>query len=227
MKVLSALVLSFSCMAAQACSAGLPDFATPTGRIIDEAEYDQSDVIAYRTLERADFRGAVAPREFAANADRIGAATCAYLMTAPGNRATVSQTQAAGGDSQYTVGFVDLRFRVQMDRNCSWWNPEQTEVPQAYVLEHEQIHFAIFEIEGRKMNRDRDEIARRLQTSAATPEQAAQLAQENLQDALQRRLEIILKRSREFDEDTSMGFEPERQKVWLARITSELRAAGE
>jgi hypothetical protein len=226
MRFLPALVLSISCLAALACST-VPDFAAPVGRVIDESEYDQSDVISYRTLERSDFKGAKPPQEFAANADRIGAATCAYLMTAPGIRAAVSQSRKANGGIRYTVALVDLRFRVQMDRTCSWWNSRQTEVPPSYVLEHEQIHFAIFEIEGRRMNRDRQAIARSLQAAGATPELAAQLAQRNLQEEIQRRLDVILKRSREFDEDTSLGYEPERQKIWRDRVMSELRTTGD
>ena len=43
----------------------------------------------------------------------------------------------------------DLRFRAQMDRKCSWWNPKDLGFPQEYILEHEQIHFALCELGAR------------------------------------------------------------------------------
>ena len=47
-------------------------------------------------------------------------------------------------------------------------------------------------------------------------------AQRNLEKQTRARVATILKRSREFDEDTSAGYRPERQKAWLRRVTVEL-----
>ena len=110
-----------------------------------------------------------------------------------------------------------------MDRECSWWNRE-SELPGDYVLQHEQIHFAIYELESRRLNRQMRELAAKLDARAATPDAAAHQVQTRLAGEIEGRMDAILKRSREFDEDTSLGYRPERQEVWWQRVSEELRA---
>lgn len=38
-------------------------------------------------------------------------------------------------------------------------------------------------------------------------------------------VDAAVERSREFDEDTSLGYEPERQKTWLHTVSEELEAS--
>jgi len=67
--------LLLSGIALQVACSTLPEYAAPKGRLIDPAILDTADVIAYRTLTRADFKGEQPPAEFAAYDDRVGAAT--------------------------------------------------------------------------------------------------------------------------------------------------------
>jgi hypothetical protein len=210
-----------------ACS-GLPEYAAPKGRVVsDPASLDTSDVIRYRTLVRADFKSRRPPTEFAPHVDRIGAATCAHILTTPDTQMAIQGVPARDGRTLYRARPHRVRFLAQMDRNCSWWNPKDVGLPSAYILEHEQIHFALFELEARRLNAALPELSARLEATAATPEAAAEALQRQFQDQIQQRLSAILARSREFDEDTSMGHEPEEQKRWWRRVQSELAAGGE
>lgn len=215
-------LLVVSCgLLALACST-LPEHAAPKGEVVDPAELDMSDVIPYRTLVRDDFKGTVPPPGFAPHADTVGAATCGHILTTPETKLRVQPLQGGDGRISYRAVADQLRFHAQMDRNCSWWNPRDTGVPETYILEHEQIHFALFELEARRLNASAPEIASAIDTAAPTPDAAAERAQRKLEDQIRDRVAKILKRSRAFDEDTSAGYRPERQRAWLRRVQAEL-----
>ena len=206
-----------------ACST-LPEYAAPKGKILDPAVLDTTDVISYRTLTRADFKSEHPPPEFAAYADKVGAATCAHILTTPDSKVFYQPFRASGGATHYRATFQHLRFYAQMDRSCSWWNPKDRAVSAEYILEHEQVHFAIFELESRRLNASARQIEARLHATAADPDAAVQLLHQQLEAHLQARIEDILERSREFDEDTSMGHDPEAQRRWWNLVHSELAA---
>ena len=62
----------------------------------------------------------------------------------------------------------NLAFTAFMDRDCSWWNPQYTGLPHEYILEHEQIHFALFEIAARRLNQQAARIQERMETVSRT-----------------------------------------------------------
>ena len=97
-----------------------------------------------------------------------------------------------------------------------------TGFPREYVLEHEQIHFALYEIKARRLNASAAAIAEKMRSTASTPEEAQTRAQETLEEHMAEISEELIEQNREFDEDTSLGYKPERQKAWLERVTSEL-----
>jgi hypothetical protein len=49
-----------------------------------------------------------------------------------------------------------------MNRDCSWWNEKAT-MDAAYVLEHEQIHFALTELGARSLSANAAQIAGELE----------------------------------------------------------------
>jgi hypothetical protein len=201
----------------------LPEQAAPKGSIFAPGSVDLSDAISYRALTRADFRSSAPPAQFGPVADSIGAATCGYIVAAPGARFANRLIPASGGAVLYEATPDGIRYSAHMDRSCSWWNPKDLGIPPDYVLEHEQIHFAIFELEARRLN---GTIEQQLRATAATPEEASSLVQEQLEAEVRSCLATVLERSRDFDEDTSMGHKPEAQKRWLARVQAELEELG-
>ncbi|MDJ0848827.1 MAG: hypothetical protein QNK04_10650 [Myxococcota bacterium] len=216
-------------LALQACAAApsgepgaLPDFAAPQGQLLAMNASPKGDLIAYRPLTRADFRGSEPPPQIASHRDQIGAATCAYVLVDPKSQIRIDAVVEENGGVHYRASPRRLRFRALMDRDCSWWNTEQEQLPEAYVLEHEQIHFALFELSARGLDAESDAIARAAVATGASPEEAMFAVREALQSELSAALEAALERNRRFDEETSMGFRPRRQEEWRRRIQSEL-----
>lgn len=202
------------------CGAGeLPEFAEPRGGV--DMVFDARDTIPYRRLERGDFRGSDPPAHLAPHRDRIGAATCAWIVTHADTRVAITPLDPEGA-SGYRAVPVELGFRALMDRSCSWWNDEQEDMPAAYVLEHEQIHFALFELEARRLNARVEEISGRVAAVGASPEEAAEGAQAQLRVVLEDVLVEALERNRQFDEETSFGHREEKQTAWKQQVEREL-----
>jgi hypothetical protein len=201
----------------------LPEYAAPKGGVVAAADLDSRDVISYRQLSRSDFRGTKAPPEFAAVADRVGAATCGQLRPTSDTMFTINSRQAAPGkDTQHWVDVKKLSFIALMDRHCSWWNDRAASRAPAYVLQHEQIHFALYELGARKLNASVDSIKREMMRAGSSQEEVQNHAQQALNDALVKATEALLSRNRDFDEDTSLGYRPDRQLTWLRRVSQEL-----
>ena len=195
------------------------------GKLSREGPPQGADLVPYGSLARSDFQGAAPPPQFAESRDHLGAATCAYILSAPDARVELRRVQ--DGDAiVYEATPVGLAFGARMDRACSWWNPTQDALPPEYVLEHEQIHFALFEIEARRLDARAGEIAEAAITLGDTPEEAAAAAQDAVEDRLREALRAVLERNAAFDDDTSFGYEPERQQEWHERVTRELRDTG-
>ena len=198
----------------------LPDYARPQGRVLSEGELGgiSRDLIGYRRLTREDFRATQPPAHVTGYEDRLGAATCALITPLESARVEVRERP----DGVFEARVVGLGFQAKMDRQCSWWNDAQTGQPPEYVLEHEQIHFALFELETRRLNSEADAIASRL--GATGPSQPAVMS--SYTEALRRELEVaakrVIERSLEFDEDTSNSHRPDRQRAWGERVARKL-----
>ncbi len=201
-----------------ACSA-LPDHARPRAEVMDPASYRATDVIRYRRLTRTDFRATEPPRQVAAHAKSFGAFTCANIVPEGMTRPRIEPSREPG---IHVASFENVEFHAEMDRACSWWNPAGPPVPSAYVLEHEQIHFALTEIQARRLNVAMREV--RLRTDS--PHSVAAELERRYHALLEAAGKDLLRTSTEFDEDTSGSYQPERQSRWLARVESELARTG-
>lgn len=223
------LALLLGAGASSACaSSALPEYAAPKGRVVAAGSLDSTDVISYRKLTRADFRGSQAPPEFAPVADRVGAATCGQVRTTSDTQFLISWRQETpSSPKQHAVQVKKLGFMALMDRRCSWWNPKAAARAPAYVLEHEQIHFALYELGARKLNAEAKDIEQAMVTQGPSQERVQAHAQQALNAALVKATEELVERNREFDQDTSLGYRPDRQRAWLQRVHEELAATSE
>ena len=202
----------------------LPDYAAP--KMLKSQTIDQSDVIGYRTLTRADFKAVEPPAEYAEVAERVGALTCCSIGVEPGAEIVHREVRSGSGAVRHETSIRNVRAFARMSRSCSWWNPTQGTLPQDYILEHEQIHFAICEIEARDLNRILRELTDTLVVTGENPAAAGEQIQARVSGELRERSEAVIARSRDFDEDTSLGHEPEAQKRWLTQVEAELAATG-
>jgi hypothetical protein len=201
----------------------LPEYAAPKGGVVDAGKLDSSDVIGYRQLTRADFRGTKAPAEFAPVADRVGAATCGQVRTTADTAFTINWQQSSpSSEKRHWVEVKKLGFMALMDRHCSWWNEKAASRAPAYVLQHEQIHFALYELGARKLNASAEAIKHDMSGDGSSREAVQDHAQRALNEAVQKATAELLERNRDFDQDTSLGYRPDRQRAWLQKVLTEL-----
>lgn len=183
---------------------------------------DSADVISWRPLRRSDFRGERPPGAFGTGTVRPVAVTCAYVVASPQARIFPEPVGKAGSESGYKARVEGLTFQALMSRTCSWWNPDNRVSP-AYVLQHEQIHFDIFEVTARRLNHDLPGLLEVMDVRGATVEAVVDGAQRYVQKALARALESAGALNQKFDMETSWGFEPQRQNSWRMRVDRDLK----
>ena len=174
----------------------------------------RADTIAYRSLRRSDFRAKAPPAERSVDAEHMGAYTCGRLI--PEEPIAIRIEPAGRG---FVAHAPTLRVRGVMDRGCSWWNDElRSAQPAAYILQHEQIHFALIELAARGM----ETRGRALEARGATIE-AAHAAFQHALDALHRdTATAVQRRSGELDRDTSGVYRPDVQQRWYDRVAAEI-----
>lgn len=208
--VLACLALSLA-----ACSA-LPKYARPVTLDIDQLE--MQDVIRYRPLERSDFKGEQPPPGFD---HRMGAAICAFFEN---NIDDGSFRFVYLGMENYRhvydVTLDDPQVWALMDRDCSWWNPGIDENVEAYVLEHEEVHFALFELTARKWSEQLETTVFRI--SGGDESELKRDMQAQFDEFWQSGKHELDASNLEFDEQTSAVFDPEMQKQWLAGLRGAL-----
>ena len=184
---------------------------------------DAADLVPYRTLSRRDFQGAEPPPALLPYRETLGAVTCGLIL--PGDEVEAKARRTPEGAVE--VSITNLSFVAKMDRSCSWWNDRHDSQTDEYVLEHEQIHFALFELEVRALNAELASSDEQLRATAATAEAAQSATQNRLRALLQAAQGRALERSRHFDEDTSMSLNVEKQREWRERIALELARTAE
>lgn len=219
-RLLAKTVLSTVALGLVAACTSLPEYARPTAESIDPSRYQAGDAIRYRELSRTDFRAASPPEQIAAHASEFGAYTCAIIRAdTPEARISVVRDPASGG---FVARLPDVEYYAEMDRGCSWWNPHGSSVPTEYVLQHEQIHFALVEIQARRLAQS----ARGLTGRGRSPQAAASDLQRSHDAAIQAARRGLVERNTRFDEETSDGYQPGRQRRWLSRVLAELGQGG-
>ena len=104
----------------------------------------------------------------------------------------------------------------------SWWNQTMPKNRETYVLQHEQIHFALMEIAARQLNQKAEEESATLIIFDADAATTQQRLQKTVQDWIRQSQEALLKRHTAFDEDTSLRYNPKRQRWWYNKVSEQL-----
>ncbi len=196
---------------------GLPKFAKPTGEEIDPTEFEGRDRITYRTLTIDDFRASAPPDGMQEYAARMGAVTCAHVFTHPDPVYVIEQI-----DAEFVGHYEHLNFIAVMDRECSWWNPEAGQVPKEYILQHEQVHFALAESAARELDKEAGRLISGLRPRGKTSDGVEQKLQKPVRELMEKAMKRLLERNLKFDEDTSNKYAPELQKRWYDEVNREL-----
>jgi len=180
-------------------------------------------VIPYRTLTRDDFRATHPPPDAREHAQAMGAATCALVLPASEIQIAGKPVQGADGRVLYRGSIRGLAFRAVMDRSCSWWNAAARSPPPAYVLEHEQIHFALAELAARGLNARAAALMEGFHFESPDPGALAPTARRYVEGEIRQAMQDLVERNAAFDRDTSLRYEPEKQAAWRQRVEAELR----
>ena len=197
------------------------------GTLTATAQKEQSsagsgDLIRHRTLERADFKAEEPPRGTIARGNyELAAITCIQVRTEPSVSMQVGSIGESSGDERYEGWLGHLRFRAFMDRDCSWWNPSTRNAE--YTLQHEQIHFGIREVAARRLNQAAENLVTELHVTADSEEEVVQRLKARVAALFDEHNDAALRRTQDFDGDTSHGRDDERQRQWWLLIERELR----
>jgi hypothetical protein len=200
----------------QGC-ARLPEFAQPH---LSNQPFDRSlDYISYRQLTVQDFK-AVAPSPLIADhSHMINAHSSISLRPTTEMHYAISPPQLNFG--VYKAYLQDLNFKAVLIPAQSWWNPKIPPNKTAYVLQHEQIHFALMEIAARRLNK---KLALSVNQSISGPDQKS--VEEQLMKVVEEEISAaqkdILAEHTAFDEVASLRYAPQDQQEWYNKSQKEL-----
>jgi hypothetical protein len=217
-------VLALSLTLIPAC-ARLPEYARPRVVQADDLQQTHAAGFPYRALTPEDFRAASLSEHMAEHAERINAhaATQIRLTADSGFRITVGDLY---GRSYFFGRIERIGFEAVMLPDRSWWNPKMPARMRDYVLQHEQIHFALTELAARQLTGDSQKWAAEVLVIQPTPQEVrAELARQ-IKERINAAMEANLKRQAEFDNDTSLFFNPRRQQWWSWTVADELKQFG-
>jgi hypothetical protein len=217
-------VLSLSIVLIPSC-ARLPEYARPRMVQAEDLQQTRAAGFPYRPLTPEDFRAASLSEHMADHAERINAhaATQIRLTVDSGFRITSGDLY---GQSYFFGRIERIGFEAVMLPDRSWWNPKIQANMRSYVLQHEQIHFALTEIAARELTGDSQKWAADVLVIQPTPQEVrAELARQ-IKDRINAAMEANLQRQAEFDNDTSLFFNPRRQQWWSWTVEDELKRLG-
>ena len=217
-KVLLAIILSLILLSA--CTR-LPEYARPQYQPVADGSTAPVNGFSYRQLNPEDFQAPSLPQEVRQYNHRIQARSCLSIRPAADTsiritRGTIANTQI------YTARYLDISFEALFNPDCSWWNPNIPPQRQEYILEHEQIHFALTELRARRLNRLYRQFLLDYIGVGSTVEEIRQELVDEAQKVLQQDMREDLQTHTRFDEDTSMVYDPAKQRQWLNKVTRQL-----
>ncbi len=207
---------------ASAC-AHLPEYAKPRTIQNDEIREGLLNAFTYRQLTREDFRAASLPENMSPHGKGINAQSVITIRATADSNVRIIRRQPLLDQVNY-VGTLDhLAFEAVMIPGNSWWNPKINAAMAGYVLQHEQIHFALTELAARKLTRDSRKWASNLSVIKETPERVYSEIAQQIKGMINSALEANKKRHLKFDEETSLFYSPSWQAWWLEMVEKELR----
>ena len=215
------VVLSLSLALVPTC-ARLPEYARPRMVHTDEQQKTPPTGFAYRPLTPDDFRAASISDQPAEHAERMNAHTVTLIRLTADSSFTITSGVLYG--QRYFFGRIKhLAFEAVMLPDRSWWNPKIPANMRSYVLQHEQIHFALMELAARELTIDTQKWASEVLVMEPTLQEVRAELGRQIKERINAAMEANLKRQAEFDEDTSLFFNPKWQQWWSRTVEEELK----
>ena len=197
--------------------AQLPEYARPRILDIDNKQEGFKNEITYRQLTVDDFQALELSANIRPHANKIGAHTCSRIRVAKDSEFRI--TSGYLNQQIYYFGSLNnIAFEAVMGPECSWMNPNLFGKKLEYVLEHEQIHFALMEIAARKLTQKYRKEKNKFIAIQLTVEETRKEIAAEIRSMIRTANQEVLQEHTSFDEDTSLYFDPEGQKWWLDRV---------
>lgn len=215
--VVSGVIL---CLATVSACVRLPEYARP--HFLPEAEnISRENSFAYRQLTLEDFQAKDLPPRYAQYANYIQARSCISLELSPDSQLQIG-SGIVSGKIIYTGRFQNISYIATFQPECSWWNPKSLGDRKEYILQHEQVHFAITELTARKLNREYgDYLSQFVAVGNTMAEVREQLRKEAGRLSGKGNTKALAEHTA-FDEDTSIAYDQKTQQEWYDRVTREL-----
>jgi len=200
--------------------AQLPEYARPL-IITHKQELAQLDGFGYRQLTRNDFKATSPFFDSTEQNSHLQARSCIKIIPASDIKVDIVQGMIHGKEV-FAGKARKVRFEARFLPHCSWWNPKVSVKRSAYVLQHEQIHFAIAELEARKLGHRVDGEMPEYFAFGDNVEEVQQELSKTIQKDTQKSTQDGLEEHLKFDNETSMFFAPYVQQKWLEKVESKL-----
>lgn len=202
--------------------AQLPDYAKPQFRLPNHKTDSPEYGFTYRQLKVDDFHALSLPENFIVHAKNLNARVCTRIRLTRDSKFIVNPVYFRGKKS-YFASSQDIAFEAVMIPSCSWWNLQIPEEKKVYALQHEQIHFALTEIAARRLTLEAREVASSLLVIQTTQKGARDEISLKIGALVQAAMDESMREHTAFDEDTSLYFDPKKQRRWLERVEEQLR----
>lgn len=197
----------------------LPAYSQP--RVETSVVSPTSQIISYRQLAVADFRATALPEDLMSHGQDLNAHTSVAIRTRPG--AKYFLPAHGNEDRKLWCGHVEnLGFEVVMLPEKSWWRPTLARDKEPYVLQHEQIHFALMEVAARQLNRKIVKEQGQLTACEADADAVKTEISATIDRWMAESQKEALEQHGDFDEDTSRLYAPKVQQWWYDRVMKEL-----
>lgn len=199
------------------CVHYLPEHAKPRFLTPEVDNQISKKGFSYRQLEITDFQAESLPADFRKYTHKIGAQSCIGIR--PSKDTKISITQALYQDMLFYTGTISqLKFEAVFVPACSWWNTEIVKSREEYVLQHEQVHFALAELAARKLTMESSSEAKSYLAIGNNYIQIQEEVLGKLKSMGRETMEASLKEHTDFDEDTSMLYDPHVQQKWRENV---------
>lgn len=213
------VILLAICIFLLSACAQLPEYARPTFYSDPDSSSADDPGFSYRILSIDDFEAETLPPDYQQYHGFINARSCLNIRPSNATQARISQTSYYG--SQLYVGhFTNISFEARFIPSCSWWNPNTPKQRVPYVLQHEQIHFAIGELTARKVTEELREKMNDYTALGGSQSEVGETLMKTLVDSAHEIIESELDTHTEFDEDTSMFVDKDRQNSWFVKVNA-------
>lgn len=205
-----------------ASCARLPDYAKPHFNMQFKESIGDTNAFGYRTLTKDDFQASSLSDEFIQYSDTIHARSCLGIRSSKNTLMRISASSYSGNN--FYIGSVEtIEYEAVFKPLCSWWNPKIPSKRKPYVLEHEQIHFALLELAARDLSRTSQRELSDFIAFGNSVEEVKEQLLEKVQQLGQKIMQENLKVQTKFDEETSLYFNPTLQKRWYSNVMERLK----